>query len=92
MSLPQPYDLTSLVVRTDFSNGTPWEAVRAAVGGAAGHRHATYVSDRAYEGVTVQEFVEVDAAPDDADKLTYLFLADGHDGRGGAPAAHNRPV
>jgi hypothetical protein len=76
MSLPQPDDLTSLVVRTDFGNDTAWEVVRAAVDGGAEYRHATYVSDRAYEGVTAQELVEVDAAADDADKLTYLFLAD----------------
>ena len=75
MSLPQPDDLTSLVVRTDFGDDAAWEAVRAAVDGVE-YGHATYVSDRAFDGVSVQELVEADAAADEVGKLTYLFLAD----------------
>lgn len=74
-SLPQPADLTSLVLRTDFSDNAAWDALKAAIDSfdASG---ATYVSDPAYAGVGVQEVVEADAAASDDDKLTYLFLAD----------------
>lgn len=75
MALPQPEDLTSLVLRTDFSNDAAWDAVRAAIDGADVHRSATYVSDPLFTGVSVQALVDEDAAADD-DKLFYLFLAD----------------
>jgi hypothetical protein len=73
--LPQPEDLRSLVLRTDFSDDAAWGELQAAIEGAEG-RHATYVSDPADAGVTVQALVEADAAAVDADKLTYLFVAD----------------
>jgi len=50
MTLPRPGDSTSLVLRTDFSNESAWEAVPAAVheSEAAG---ATFVSDPALSSV-----------------------------------------
>ncbi|MGW3019015.1 DUF6924 domain-containing protein [Streptomyces longwoodensis] len=45
MPLPQPDDLTSLVLRTDFGDEGAWNAVRAALDAADDHPHATYLSD-----------------------------------------------
>ncbi|WP_157856524.1 MULTISPECIES: DUF6924 domain-containing protein [Streptomyces] len=45
MSLPQPDDLTSLVLRTDFGDEGAWDLVRAAVDAAGEYSFATYVSD-----------------------------------------------
>jgi Domain of unknown function (DUF6924) len=74
--LPQPGDLTSLVLRTDFSDDRAWEALQAAIEGFDGQRRASYVSDRTYAGASVQALVDADAAASDDEKLTYLFLAD----------------
>ncbi|WP_330301582.1 MULTISPECIES: DUF6924 domain-containing protein [unclassified Streptomyces] len=76
MDLPAPEDLTSLVLRTDFSSAAAWEAARAAIDGSGERRHATYVSDHLFNGVGVQALVDADAAADDDDKLCYLFIAD----------------
>jgi hypothetical protein len=76
MRLPQPDDLTSLVVRTDFNNDVAWEAVRSAIDDASEYGLATYVSDSAYDGVRIQALVDADAAASDEEKLTYVFLAD----------------
>jgi hypothetical protein len=75
-SLPQPDDLTSLVLRTDFSDDTAWDELQAAIDSSNAYRNATYVSDPIYAGATVQALVDADAAASDDDKLTYLFLAD----------------
>ncbi|RKS79601.1 hypothetical protein BZB76_1076 [Actinomadura pelletieri DSM 43383] len=69
--LPKPGDLTSLVVRTDFSDDMAWNALKAAIE-ASDSDSATYVNDPAYAGVTVQEFVDTA----DTNTSTYLFLAD----------------
>jgi hypothetical protein len=74
--LPQPDDLTSLVLRVDFSDDTAWEMLQAAIDSSDAHRDATYVSDPAFAGVTVQALVDMDAAASDNEKVTYLFLAD----------------
>ncbi|WP_147457036.1 DUF6924 domain-containing protein [Micromonospora pisi] len=74
--LPQPRDLTSLVLRSDFRDEAAWTALMAAIDDLDPYPNATYVSDPAYAGVTVQALVDVDAAASDDDKLTYLFLAD----------------
>ncbi|MFG2825414.1 DUF6924 domain-containing protein [Kitasatospora sp. NPDC048365] len=76
MALPEPEDLTSLILRTDFSSDAAWEVVRAAIDGADEYRHATYVNDRSFNGVSVQALVDADAVADDDDKLCYLFVAD----------------
>jgi hypothetical protein len=75
-TLPQPDDLTSLVLRTDFSDEKAWTALKATIDNSDEHRRATYVSNPLYAGVTVQALVDADAAAADDDKLTYLFLAD----------------
>ncbi|MFL6074640.1 MAG: DUF6924 domain-containing protein [Mycobacteriales bacterium] len=75
--LPEPGDLMSLVLRTDFSDDAAWDAVRAAIDGHAGeYPDADYVDDPAYAGVTVEALVEADAAAPERAKVTYLFLAD----------------
>ena len=76
MSLPQPDDLTSLVLRTDFGSEGAWEMLQAAVDCCHQYRQATYVSDQAYAGMTIEALVEIDAGADAAEKLAYLFLAD----------------
>ncbi|SEH01299.1 hypothetical protein SAMN05444920_1203 [Nonomuraea solani] len=48
MSLPQPADLTSLVLRTDFSDDSKWLALQALLDGLSEYTDATYVSDPAY--------------------------------------------
>jgi hypothetical protein len=74
--LPQPDDLASLVLRTDFSDDAAWDRVKAAIDSCTSGRDATYVSDPAYANVTVQALVDMDAVASDDEKLTYLFLAD----------------
>lgn len=72
LSLPQPDDLASLVLRTDFTDNAAWAELQTAIGTEG----ATYVSDTHYSCVTIQALVDVDAAAADDDKLTYLFIAD----------------
>jgi len=75
-ALPSPEDLTSLVLRTDFSDDAAWDQLRAVLRSEGGHRSATYASDPQYDGVTIQALVDADAAASEDDKLTYVFLAD----------------
>lgn len=70
--LPQPKDLHSLVLRTDFSNDAAWAELQAALGSEG----ATLVSEAHFAGVTVQALVDADTDAGEDDKLTYLFLAD----------------
>ncbi|QNP72288.1 hypothetical protein IAG44_24630 [Streptomyces roseirectus] len=63
MPLPQPNGLTSLVVRTDFSDDTAWDALCAVLGTAA-----TCVNDPGYDGVEIGELLGED--------LHHVFLAD----------------
>lgn len=72
LPLPQPDDLSSLVLRTDFTDDGAWVELQTAIGAEG----ATYVSDRRYAGVTIEGLVDTDAAASDDDKLTYLFIAD----------------
>ncbi|GIE28333.1 hypothetical protein Ait01nite_013780 [Actinoplanes italicus] len=71
LSLPQPDDLTSLVLRVDFSDDAAWAGLEEAIGD-----DATWVDDPQWAGTTVQALVEADAAAEDDDKLTYVFVAD----------------
>lgn len=71
-SLPQPDDLSSLVLRTDFTDDAAWAELQAAVGAEG----ATYVNDPRYSGVPIQALVDADSAAIDDDKLTYMFIAD----------------
>ncbi|GIE21611.1 DUF6924 domain-containing protein [Winogradskya humida] len=70
--LPQPDDLTSLVLRTSFGGDLAWREFEAALRDES----ATLVSDPAYADATVESLVAADAGAEDDDKLTYLFLAD----------------
>jgi hypothetical protein len=74
--LPQPEDLTSLVLRTDFTNDTAWASVKAALHTWKGTDSTTFASDPTYAGVSLHELVDADNAASNDDKLTYLFLAD----------------
>ncbi|MFI8325628.1 DUF6924 domain-containing protein [Streptomyces sp. NPDC085529] len=77
MPLPQPDDLTSLVLRTDFGDEGAWAAVRAAVDAAGGaHRHATYVSELCFAGVEVHALTAEEAAADEEEQVGFVFLAD----------------
>ncbi|MGW2254300.1 DUF6924 domain-containing protein [Kitasatospora sp. NPDC001660] len=76
MALPRPDDLTSLVLRTDFSSDAAWEVVRTTIDRSSEDRTATYVSDPAFSGVGLQALVAADAAADEDDKICHLFLAD----------------
>jgi len=74
--LPRPHDLTSLVLRTDFTDDTAWDRLKAAIDSADDVSGATYVSDPAYAGVSIQTLVDIDAAANERDRVCYLFLAD----------------
>jgi hypothetical protein len=74
--LPQPDDLTSLVLRTDFTDNAAWDALKAALIAGDPYPNATFVSDAQYAEVSIQALVQADAEADDDDQLTYLFLAD----------------
>lgn len=70
MRLPKAWDMTSLVIRTDFGSDASWEAVQAAINEPAEHPLPTYVDDPAYENLTVQRLIEAEASP------SHVFLAD----------------
>ncbi|MEU9718136.1 hypothetical protein [Streptomyces sp. NPDC047976] len=77
MPLPQPDDLTSLVVRTDFDDEGVWDAVRAALDAAGGDdSNATYVSDPRFAGVEVRALLAEEAAADEDELVVHMFLAD----------------
>ncbi|MER6960994.1 hypothetical protein [Streptomyces sp. NPDC000618] len=89
MPLPQPEDLTSLVLRVDFDDDTAWEALRTAVEALDGGPHATWVSDPRYEGVGIPELMREDNAADEDEQLSSRFLADAHAMAG---AEHSLPA
>ncbi|WP_415939930.1 DUF6924 domain-containing protein [Streptomyces sp. 039-1] len=76
MPLPQPDDLTSLVLRTDFSDARAWDAVRAALETAGNHSLATYVSELRFADVDVQTLVDQEAVADEEQQVINVFLAD----------------
>ncbi|WP_060887146.1 DUF6924 domain-containing protein [Streptomyces caniscabiei] len=76
MSLPQPDDLTSLVLRIDFDDEGAWDAVRAALDAADVSSHATYVSEVRFAGVGIQTLIDDEAGADEGDQIIYVFLAD----------------
>ncbi|MFJ7019236.1 MULTISPECIES: DUF6924 domain-containing protein [Streptomyces] len=76
MPLPAPKDLTSTVLRTDFSDDAAWAELQAAIDAADGSPHATYVSDPRFTDVSIQTLIDEEAAAEEDDKLTYVFLAD----------------
>jgi hypothetical protein len=76
MALPQPDDLTSLVLRTDFADDAAWDALRAAADALDCGPHATWVSDPRFAEVGIPELMHEDNAADEDEQLTYVFLAD----------------
>ncbi|WP_143655790.1 DUF6924 domain-containing protein [Streptomyces sp. XY006] len=76
MPLPQPDDLTSLVLRTDFGDDRAWDAVRAALDAAGEYPHATYVSEPRFTDVEVQVLLDEEAAADEDAQIIHVFLAD----------------
>ncbi|WP_051813651.1 hypothetical protein [Kitasatospora sp. MBT63] len=76
MPLPQPDDLTSLVLRTDFGDEGSWDALRAALDGADEYPHATCVGEPRFAGVDVQALMAEEAAADEDEQIVHLFLAD----------------
>ncbi|MFJ2931178.1 DUF6924 domain-containing protein [Streptomyces sp. NPDC087219] len=76
MPLPQPDDLTSLVLRTDFHDEEAWDAVRAALDAAGDYPHATYVSELRHADVEVPALLAEEAAADEDEQIVYVFLAD----------------
>jgi hypothetical protein len=68
LSLPQPDDLTSLILRTDFTDDRLWTELVDAVGTDG----ATYANDPSYADVSIQALVDAD----ENYQLTYVFLAD----------------
>src|SRR5690348_7804356 len=72
LDLPEPNDLKSLVLRTDFSDDVAWQELQTTLG----DEDATYVSDPRFAGVPVRTLVDAGAPAGEDVKLTYLFLAD----------------
>ncbi|GHF77534.1 DUF6924 domain-containing protein [Streptomyces griseosporeus] len=75
MALPQPADLTTLVLRTDFRDDAAWEALRAALDAAGGLSCATCVSDPRFAGASIAALLAEDAAAED-EAVCEVFLAD----------------
>lgn len=76
MPLPQPDDLTSLVLRTDFGDDGAWDAVRTALDAAGEYPHATYVSELRFADVGVQALMDEEDAADEDARIIHVFLAD----------------
>ncbi|WP_407835386.1 hypothetical protein ACE1OC_01425 [Streptomyces sp. DSM 116496] len=70
MRLPQPDNLTSLVLRTHFGDEVAWDALRSAIDGA------TFVSDRRFAGAEVRALVDAAAAAEEHERFNHLFIAD----------------
>ncbi|MEU2119399.1 hypothetical protein ABZ567_27975 [Streptomyces sp. NPDC016459] len=78
MPLPQPDDLTSLVLRTDFGDDTAWDALRTALDAVDDRIDATYVSDPRFAGVSVRDLLDEEARAEEDDQIVHVFLADAH--------------
>jgi hypothetical protein len=76
MPLPQPADLTSLVLRVDFSDDAAWGALQMSINQPDQDPSATYISDPAYAGASIQALIDQDSR-DEPYHLRYLFIADG---------------
>ncbi|MFF6888701.1 DUF6924 domain-containing protein [Streptomyces sp. NPDC012421] len=76
MPLPQPDDLSSLVLRTDFGDEGAWDSVQAAVDAAGEYSFATYVSDLRFADVGIHVLVAEEAAASEDDQIGDMFLAD----------------
>ncbi|CAL9412083.1 hypothetical protein SUDANB6_01671 [Streptomyces sp. enrichment culture] len=76
MPPPAPKDPTSTVLRTGFSDDAARVSVRAAIDAADGYPHATYVGDPRFTGVSSQALIDEEAATEEDDEPTHVFLAD----------------
>ncbi|GAB2872983.1 hypothetical protein GCM10027074_45830 [Streptomyces deserti] len=76
MPLPQPEDLTTLVLRTDFGDDAAWHALCDALDAADTHPCATYVSDPRFAGVSVQTLLDEENAAEEDERVCEVFLAD----------------
>ncbi|WP_232792400.1 DUF6924 domain-containing protein [Actinacidiphila yeochonensis] len=76
MPLPAADDITTLVIRTDFSDDAAWAALQRALDDGQEFSAATYVDDRRFAGVTVEALVAEDAAAEDEDRTCEVCLAD----------------
>lgn len=72
MLLPEPADLTSLVVRTDFSDGAAWVEIQSAINELDEYPPATFFDDPRMDGATAETLV-ADAADMN---FGHLFAAD----------------
>ncbi|WP_434742315.1 DUF6924 domain-containing protein [Micromonospora sp. SH-82] len=72
--LPRPVDLSSLVLRTDFTDDGAWKAVMDDF--RRWGCSTTCVDDPVYRRVTVNRLVEANAPRYDGGWLPYLFVAD----------------
>ncbi|MFG2299998.1 DUF6924 domain-containing protein [Actinacidiphila glaucinigra] len=75
MTLPHRDDLTSLILRTDFTDDSAWFALREAID-AVDNRSATYIDDPRWADVSTQALIDEDAAADDDMGPAHVFLAD----------------
>jgi hypothetical protein len=76
MPLPAAADVTTLVIRTDFSDDAAWSAFRLALDAQDECPAATYVDDPRFAGATIEALVAEEAAAGDDDKACEVFLAD----------------
>lgn len=76
MPLPQPDDLTSLVLRTDFGDEGAWDSVRVSLDAADEYPHATCVSELRFADMGVQALMAEEVAADEDEQIVYMFLAD----------------
>ncbi|MEV0976671.1 hypothetical protein [Streptomyces sp. NPDC049915] len=73
MALPQPDDLATLVLRTDFTDDTAWDALCTALDSADG---ASRVSDPRFSGASVQALLDEELAAEEDERICEVFLAD----------------
>lgn len=72
--LPQPDDVTSLVLRADFTDDAAWNALKTALHTWEGYDSAAFISDPRHAGLSLQDLVDADNAARHEDKLFYLYL------------------
>lgn len=75
MSLPDPDDLTSFVLRTDFSDDQAWQDLQDAINAESEYPSATYVNDPVYADADVPALIALDG-PGGQERIWYLFVAD----------------
>ncbi|MET9681895.1 DUF6924 domain-containing protein [Streptomyces coeruleorubidus] len=76
MPLPQPDDLTTVVLRTDFSDDAAWDALCAALDDTDPDPCATRVSDPRFAGVGIEALLAEESAAEEDERICEVFLAD----------------